>query len=457
MEQAKPRLGGMKGFIVVWLGQIVSVLASGMTQFALTLWIYDQTKSAMAFAGMQVSYILPFLLMSPIAGVWVDRYNRKLMMMVSDMGAALGTMLVLIAHSMGVLEFWHLYVVSALIGIGNTFQWPAYSAAISTMVPKEQYGRANGLMSVMEAGPAVLAPLMAGALLPIIGFNWILAIDLITFSFAIGALLVVHIPDPEKTVEGQKKSGSVWSEAWYGFQYIFERPSLLGLQMIFLFGNLFSGMAFTLMAPMILARTNSNEILFGTIQSIMAVGGLAGGIIMSAWGGFKRRVHGVLMGWVITSLFGMTLLGIGRGLVVWIVAAVFVTVPNALINTSNQAIWQAKVAPDLQGRVFSARRLIAWFTQPISPLIAGALADYVLEPRMMEGGSLSGTFGWLVGTGAGAGMGLVFVFTGVLAALVGLSGYFFPAIRNAEDILPDHDQLEKVEAAEEGELAAESA
>jgi hypothetical protein len=266
----------------------------------------------------------------------------------------------------------------------------------------------------------------------------------------------VHIPDPERTVEGQERSGNVLQEAWYGFKYIFERPSLLGLQLIFLFGNLFSGMAFTLMAPMILARTNSNEILFGTVQSIMAVGGLAGGIIMSAWGGFKRKVHGVLAGWIITSLFGMTLMGIGRGLIIWIVAAVFVTIPSALINASNQSIWQIKVAPDLQGRVFSARRLIAWFTQPISPLIAGALADYVLEPRMLEGGSLTGVFGWLVGTGPGAGMGLLFVFTGLAASLVGLSGYFFPAIRNAEDLLPDHDQLEKVETAEEGELAAET-
>jgi MFS family permease len=457
MEQDTKRLGGMKGFIVVWLGQIISVLASGMTQFALTLWIYEQTRSAMAFAGMQVAFILPFLLMSPIAGVWVDRYNRKLMMMVSDLAAAVGTVIILVFHSMDILEFWHLYVVSALIGIGNTFQWPAYSAAISTMVPKEQYGRANGLMSVMEAGPAVLAPLLAGALLPIIGFNWILSIDLISFTFAIGALLIVHIPDPEKTVEGQERSGNVLQEAWYGFQYIFERRSLLGLQLIFLFGNLFSGMAFAIMAPMILARTNSNEILFGSLQSIMAIGGLAGGIIMSAWGGFKRKVHGVLLGWIMSSIFGMVLLGVGRGLAVWAVAAVFITVPSALINASNQAIWQVKVAPDLQGRVFSARRLIAWFTQPIAPLIAGALADYVLEPRMIEGGSLTGSFGWLVGSGPGAGMGLLFVFAGLAASLVGLSGYFIPAIRNAEDLLPDHDQLEKVEAVEAEELAVEAA
>ena len=452
--EEKPRFSGMKGFTVVWLGQIVSVLASGMTQFALTLWVYEQTESAMALAGMQVAFITPFLLMSPIAGVWVDRYNRKLMMMVSDFAAVLGTILVLAFYSLGVLEFWHLYLVSALIGIGNTFQWPAYSAAISTMVPKEQYGRANGLMSIMEAGPGVFAPLMAGALLPVIGFSGILLIDIVTFLFAIGTLLVVFVPQPEKTVEGQQKSGSILSEAWYGFQYIFERRSLLGLQLIFLFGNLFSGMGFTLLAPMILARTGTDELIFGTVQSVLAIGGLAGGIIMSAWGGFKRQVHGVLLGWIISSFFGMTLMGIGQGLAVWIPAAILTTIFSALINASNQAIWQAKVAPDLQGRVFSARRLIAWLTYPISPLIAGALADYVMEPAMAADTALAATFGGLVGTGPGSGMGLLFVFTGVAAGLVALTGYFIPAIRNAEDLLPDHDQLEKISSSKPAEEAA---
>ena len=448
-EPKPDRPSGMKGFFVVWIGQIVSVLASGMTQFALTLWMYEQTESAMALAGMQVAFITPFLLMSPIAGVWVDRYNRKLMMMVSDLGAVIGTVLILVFNSMGILEFWHLYVVSALIGIGNTFQWPAYSAAISTMVPKEQYGRANGLMSIMETGPAVFAPLMAGALLPVIGFNNILLIDVVTFLFAISALLVVYIPQPERTVEGQEGSGNVWQEAWYGFRYIFQRRSLLGFQLIFLFGNLFSGMAFTLLAPMILARTNTNELIYGSLQSVMAVGGLTGGIIMSAWGGFKRRVHGVLGGWIMTSFFGFTLMGVGRGLAVWMPAGVFMSIFGALINASNQAIWQSKVAPDVQGRVFSSRRLIAWFTQPIAPLIAGSLADYVMEPAMSTGGTMTSVFGGLVGTGPGAGMGLLFVFCGVAAGFVGLSGYFIPAIRNAEDLLPDHDQLDKVEPGPE--------
>ncbi len=437
---------GMKGFFVVWLGQIVSVLASGMTGFALTLWVYEQTESAMALAGMQVAYITPFLLISPLAGVWVDRYSRKLMMMVSDLAAVLGTVIILVLYSMDALQFWHLYFVNVLIGLGNTFQWPAYSAAISTMVPKEQYGRVNGLMSIMESGPGVFAPILAGALLPVIGFTNILLIDVATFVFAVLALLVVFIPQPEKTVEGQKDSGNIWREAWYGFKYIFERRSLLGLQLIFLFGNLFAGIAFTLLAPMILARTNSNELIYGTVQSVMAIGGLAGGIIMSAWGGFKRRVHGVLLGWIFASIFGATLMGIGRGLAVWLPAAVFMTIFGALINASNQAIWQAKVAPDVQGRVFSSRRLIAWFTQPIAPLIAGSLADYVMEPAMAANSTMASMFGGLVGTGPGSGMGLLFVFSGLAAGFVGLSGYFIPAIRNAEDLLPDHDQLEKVKA-----------
>jgi MFS family permease len=394
---------------------------------------------------MQVFFITPFLLISPFAGVMVDRYNRKLMMMLSDLAAIIATGTIFILYSLGMLEFWHLYIAAVLNGIGNTFQWPAYSAAISTMIPKEQLGRANGLMSLMEAGPGVLAPLLAGALLPFIGLTGILAIDVVTFFFAVGALLFVHIPQPRKTEEGQKESGNIWSEAAYGFTYIFARPSLLGLQLVFFFGNLFSGIGFTLMAPMILARTSSDSLIFGAVQTAGAIGAVAGGILMSVWGGFKRRVHGVLLGWMLTSISGMFLLGIGQGLSIWIPAMVFGALFGPLINASNQAIWQAKVAPDLQGRVFSARRLIAWFAQPIAPIIAGTLADFVLEPAMRSNGAMASLFGGLVGTGPGAGMGLLMVVCGLAAALVGLTGYFIPAIRNAEDLLPDHDTLQAAE------------
>jgi len=439
----------MAGFVIVWIGQIISVLASSMTGFGMTLWMYKQTGSATAMAGMQVAFITPFLLLSPIAGVMVDRYNRKLMMMVSDLMAVISTAGIFILYATGHLEYWHLYVSAIINGLGNTFQWPAYSSAISTMIPKEQYGRANGLMSLMDAGPGVLAPMLAGIILalpitkPFDSFALIMFIDVVTFFIAIGALLFVHIPQPEKTVEGQKESGSIWREASYGFKYIFKRPSLLGLQMIFFAGNLFEGMCFTLLAPMVLARTAQNSVIFGSVQTAGAVGGVIGGIIMSAWGGFKRRVHGVLLGWLMSGMF-FAGLGIGQGLSVWIPLMVLMMLVGPLINTSNQSIWQAKVAPDLQGRVFSARRLIAWFTNPIAPLIAGLLADYVLEPAMGTTTGMSRLLGGMFGTGPGAGMGVLVFIAGMLAAGVGLSGYFFKPVREAETILPDHDQLEKV-------------
>ncbi len=444
MTEEKHRLGGLVGFIVVWLGQIVSVLATGMTQFALTIWMYQQTSSATALGLMQVFYITPFLIISPIAGVMVDRYNRKLMMMVSDLTAGVGTVMVLVLQSQGRLEFWMLYIVSALIGLGGAFQWPAYSAAISTMVPKEQYGRVNGLMTLMEAGPGVLAPLLAGMFLPIVGLTGILTFDVITFVFAIGALLVVYVPQPPKTVEGQKESGNFFKEALNGFTYIFARPSLLGLQLVFLFGNLFSGIGYTVLAPMVLERTSNNAAALGAVMTAGAVGAVVGGIGMSVWGGFKRRVHGVLGGWILAGL-GFAMLGLGQVLPVWVFFSAFSSLVGPLINASNQSIWMAKVAPDVQGRVFSARRLIAWSTQPIAPIIGGTLADFVLEPAMMGTGTLATVFGPLVGTTSGSGMSLLIFFCGLGAAAVGAAGYYFSVIRNAEDILPDHDTMARGE------------
>jgi len=440
----KHKLGGMPGFIIVWLGQIVSVLASGMSQFALTIWMYQQTGSATALGLMQVFYITPFLIISPIAGVMVDRYNRKLMMMVSDLTAGMGTVMVLVLQSQGKLEFWMLYIVSALIGLGGAFQWPAYSAAITTMVPKEQYGRVNGLMGLMEAGPGVLAPLLAGMFLPIIGLTGILTFDVITFVLAIGALLIVYVPQPPKTVEGQKESGNFLKEAIYGFTYIFERPSLLGLQLVFLFGNLFTAIGYTLLAPMVLSRTSNSASALGMVMTAGAVGAVIGGIGMSVWGGFKRRVHGVLGGWIVAGL-GFAFFGLGQTLQVWVVVSTISSLVGPLINASNQSIWMSKVAPDVQGRVFSARRLIAWSTQPIAPIIAGTLADFVLEPAMKGTGTLATVFGPLVGNTSGSGMSLLIFFCGLGAAVVGAVGYYFRVIRNAEDILPDYDTMEKVE------------
>ncbi len=434
------RPAGMTGFTIVWIGQLVSLLGTSMTNFALTIWAFEKTGRATDLALIGFFFLVPLLIVSPIAGAIVDRHDRKFMMMVSDLASGVVTIVVLILYATGLLEVWHLYITAAISGTFQTFQWPAYSAAISTMLPKAQYARANGMISLAESGSGIFAPVLAGAILSFWGLNAIFAIDIITFIIAIGSLLVVNIPNPKRTEAGAESQGSIWKESAYGFRYILARPSLLGLQMLFFGANFMSALGNTVFAPMLLSRTGNNELIFGSVQSVAAVGGVVGGLVMSAWGGPKRLVHGVVFGWAFTGL-AQAVFGAGQIVPVWLAAGFAMALVGPIINGSNQAIWQAKVAPDVQGRVFAIRRLIAWVSTPLAQLIAGPLADYVMEPAMQEGGTLAGTFGWLVGTGNGAGMGLMMVVSGILASLVALAAFSTNPVRHAEELLPDHEQM----------------
>lgn len=431
----------MFAFTLVWIGQTISLLGSAMTGFALTIWAYQLTGSATALALVGFCYTVPLLILSPIAGALVDRSNRKWMMMLSDLAAGLGTVAILILYATGNLQIWHLYVVSAIEGAFQTFQWPAYSAAITLMVDKKHYARASAMNELAGNSSGIFAPMLAGAMIGLFNPNGILIIlliDVVTFVAAIGALLIVHIPQPQITEEGKQSQGSLLHESVFGFKYILQRPSLLGLQLVFLTGNFFSNLAYTLLAPMILARTANNSLAFGSVETAGAIGGVVGGLVISAWGGPKRRVHGVLGGWALSGLLGVLILGLGRALPVWLIGAFCGSFLSPLVNSSNQAIWQAKVPPDLQGRVFSIRRLIAWFVSPIAMLVAGPLADVVLEPAMRAEGGFSQAWGWVTGAGPGTGMALVFVVCGFAMALVGLTGYSIPVIHNAETLMPDH-------------------
>jgi DHA3 family macrolide efflux protein-like MFS transporter len=429
----------MRAFIFIWVGQLVSLLGTGMSRFALTIWAFQITGEATALALVGFFSFAPSIVISPIAGALVDRWNRKLVMILSDLAAGLMTIVVLLLYVTGNLEIWHLYVTGFIAAIFEPFQWPAFSAAMSTMVPKEQYGRANGLVSLADSVSTIAAPLMAGALLVAIGLGGILAIDIVTFLFAIGSILLVKIPQPARSAEGEASRGSLWQDSIYGFRYIWRRKSLLGIQFTFTISNFFGSMAMILVAPMILARTGNNSLMLGTVQSAMGVGGVVGGLAMSLWGGPKPRIHGVLAGFILFGIFGDALMGIGQTIQVWVAAGFIGLLILPFINGSNQSIWQAKVPPDLQGRVFATRRLIAQIAGPIGLLLAGPLADRVFEPAMQPGGALAESWGWLVGVGPGAGMGLLIVVTGLLAALAGVVGYVIPQIRNAERLMSDHD------------------
>jgi MFS family permease len=433
----------MRAFTLVCTGQTFSLLGTGMTGFAFVIWAYLQTGQVTTLALAAFARFAPTVVLSPLAGALVDRWNRKLTMMLSDLAAGVATIVLLLLYLPGALQVWHWYVAGAFQGAFDAFQWPAYSAAISTMIPKSQYGRASGMLSVAQSVSGVFSPIFAAALLGIFGVGAglpvIMGIDIVTFVIAVSILLAVHIPNPAASETGKKARGSLLSESAYGFRYIAARRSLLGLQLVFFLVNFLFPLGFTVLAPMILSRTGNAYVILGIVNSAAAVGGVAGGLALSLWGGPKRRVHGVLGGMALAGVLGSLLMGLGREVAVWSIAAFCSSFILPIINGSNQAIWQAKVAPDVQGKVFAARRLIAQVTAPAAIVIAGPLADRVFEPAMATGGSLAGVLGWAVGTGPGAGMALMLVVFGALGAVVGIGGYSVRAVRDAETILPDHD------------------
>jgi MFS transporter, DHA3 family, macrolide efflux protein len=437
-------LRGMAGFTLVWVGQLVSVLASNMSSFALTIWAYQETGSATTLGLVSACFTVPFILISPIAGAMVDRYDRRLMMMVSDLGAVAATAAILVLKATGRLALWQYGAAAVIYGLSGAFQWPAYMAAITTMVPKRHLGRANGMMMLVESGPGVFSPVLAGLLLPVIGLTGILAIDVVTFFIAIGALFVVSIPRPAKTAEGQAVKGNLLTEGLYGFRYIFERRSLVLLLGLILCLNFAHGLAGSLVTPMVLSRTGNNAAVLGTVDSAFAIGGVAGGAIISAWGGFKRkRIRGMFLGWGVSGLFGLIGFGLGRGLAVWLPMAAVSAMAFPLSQSASNTIWQSKVAPDIQGRVFSARRMLAWMLDPVMPVVAGLIADKVMEPAMRADTWLARTFTGITGGGPGSGMSFQFIAAGLIYLVFTVIALSTSAVRDVETILPDHEQVEK--------------
>lgn len=425
---------GMRIFSVIWLGQLVSTLGSGLTGFALGVWIYQQTHSTILFSLNLLAFAVPNLLVSPIAGALVDRWDRRWVMVMSDTGAGLCTLAVAFLFTSGNLQVWQVIALTALSAAFSTFQWPAYSAATSLLVPKEQLGRAGGMVQIGEAISQLISPALAGALFVTIGLQGVVVVDFVTYLFAIMTLLLVRIPRPKASAEGQAGKGSLWKEAGFGWTYIISRVGLFGLLMYFAATNFLSGLIEPLLAPLILDMTSAD--MLGYLASIVGLGMLAGTLVMSAWGGPKRRIRGVLGFSLVAGVF-LTLLGLRPSLPLMAIAGFGMMFAMPIINASSQAIWQSKVALDVQGRVFSVRRMIAWSTLPLAYIVAGPLADRVFKPLLVEGGPLTGSLGQILGVGPGRGVGLMFVVIGFSSILVTFFAYMNPHLRNVEDELPD--------------------
>ena len=433
-ENQNTKSKGMLTFTIVWIGQLISTLGSGLTSFSLGIWIYQETGSATLFVINILVWTLPNILISPVVGVISDRWDRRLVMMMGDTGAGLSTLFVVLVLLFGDLQIWHIYLATAVNSAFGAFQWPAFSAATSTLVPKKQLGRAAGMSQIGDAVSHFATPAIAGALYVTLGMKFIVSVDLVTYLFALGTLLAVRFPRPKASQEGQIGRGSFWADAVFGWKYIKARPGLLGLLSVFASLNFLWSMTFPLLVPMLLDMTTPDVV--GYVESIGGLGMGISTLVMSAWGGPKRRILGIFAA---ESVSGIAAIFMGlRPSIVLIAAAMFgmhLFFPTS--NANSQAIWQSKVAQDVQGRVFAIRRMIAFSIEPIAVILAGPLAERVFEPLMLPGGGLAGIFGDVLGTGPGRGIGLMFVLAGVLYVLASSVILIHPRIRRVEIELED--------------------
>lgn len=422
---------GMRAFTTIWLGQVVSLIGSSLTTFALGVWAYQRTGSVTLFAFITFMGLLPGILVSPFAGALVDRWDRRWVMIGADSGAALTSLLIAGLLWAGRLEIWYIYVIVGVNSILKAFQMPAYTAAITLMIPKDQLPRASGMMQFGGAAAQIAAPFLAGILFGLIGLAGIIVVDFATFLVGVSALLLVRVPSPPPTGVARRH---LLREAADGLAFITTRRGLLAMLIFFAIVNFGLGMAQVLFAPLVLKFATPVDL--GLIGALGGVGLLAGSLVISAKGLPKPRIHGVL-GFGILFGFSFMLAGL-RAWVPMIAIASFVCmfcVPY--INGSNQVLWQLKVPPEMQGRAFATRLMLAWSTAPIAFVLAGPLADGVFEPMLMPGGLLSGSVGAIIGTGPGRGVGMLFLLIGILPLVASIGGYLYKPLRHVEEQLPD--------------------
>jgi len=433
------RIKGFRSFLTIWVGQFASLFGSGMTSFALTIWIYQQTESPTALALSAFFASFPMLIFGPISGALADRLSRKMLLIVSDSMAGLATLGILVIYQTGHLEIWHIYIAVTLAGIADSIQVPALMGSVTLMVPKKHYSRASGLLQLAGTASSIFAPVAAAGLLAFTGLHEILWIDLGTFGLAILTLSLAHIPQPAETEVGKSAQGSFLNDVLYGFKFILSRPSLRGLQATWMAANLFATMGNVLIAALVLARTGGDQFVLSGVEAVLSAGAVIGGVVISTWGGPQRKVRGALISMALCGLLGRVLFGLGSNFITWIPGAFFFFFFIPILNGCLAPVWLSKVPPDVQGRVMSARITLSRAMIPLGTLISGPFAEQILEPAMMPGGILAPIFGGLVGTGQGAGMALLFILTGVLITGLTPIGLAIPAIRDAETLLPDYD------------------
>ena len=423
-------------FLPIWAGQVVSILGSSLSEFALGIWLYQRTGSASNFALVAVCTALPLLLFSPLAGVLVDRYPRRWMMALADSGAALCTLLAAVLFLSGRMQPWHIFLVTTLSSTFSALQVPAYSALVAGLVTGKQLGRANGMIQFGQGLAEILAPSLAGALVITIGTPGVLIVDLATFIVGITTLLLVRVSEtPAAQPSGGEAPAShqpphsirrLPAELRAGWQALRAQPglgSLLRFQMLFAFlWSLFG----VLVTPMILGFTGPQGL--GLVLTAAGGGLLAGSLMMSAWGGPRRRLTGIL-GFELVSSGAFVVMGLRPDLLLVAGAAIAAHWTLAFVSSLSESIWQSQVDRAVLGRVLALRQAAVKGATLLAYLLAGGLADRVLEPLLQPGGWLSGGLGTWLGVGPGRGIAALFLLIGLVKAAAVLRIYFTPGVR----------------------------
>ena len=424
----------MKGwqlpFFSIWTGQAFSLVGSRLVQFALVWWLTETTGSATVLAMATLVAILPGVILGPFAGTLVDRWNRRAVMIAADAFVALVTAWLAYLFWTGSATMWHVYAAMLARALGGAFHWPAMQASTSLMVPKKHLSRVAGLNQTMQGALSIVAPPLGALLLSLLPLQGIMAIDLVTALLAIVPLLFVVIPQPEKAAGAAQKS-SVWSDFRTGLRYVAGWPGLMIILAMAMIINFVVNPAFSLMPLLVTDHFGGAALQLGWLQSAWGVGMLTGGLLLSVWGGFRRRIYTSMMGLVVAGVAIMVLGVVPSGLF-WLalVALLVAGLMNPLINGPLFAILQATVEPAMQGRVFTLVQSLAAAMMPLSLAIAGPVSDAI------------GVQTW-------------YFFGGAAFALMGIFTFFIPAVARLEDGRPESQGSRLVPEAVDVALAGE--
>lgn len=438
---------GFAAFTVLWCGQFLSVIGTRMTNFALSIWVWDATGNTTQFTLTVFFAFAGTVIFSPVAGVFIDRWNRRLTMLLADLGSAVATAVLLVIFLSGSVGMWQLYLINFVTGAFLAFQVPVFQATITTMMGRANYSRANAMMFAVRSTPELFAPLLAALLLTVTDIGTILLVDTVSYVFAIAAVLLVALPATPRRPDNEP--ARFWQDCQFGLRYIARNRSLRNLESFLIVINVLASVGFLLLRPLVLARTGNSDGSLALVLSTGAIGGVAGALLVATLKSPHDKMKRVLWATVLFSLVGRVLYGVSDMVLFLGVALIFVHLCIPIIDGYSNTIWQEKVEPHVQGRVFAARQFVEEMSVPIATLIAGPLIDKVITPWMRPGGQGAKLFGGLVGTGQAGGIGLIFVVIGVVGAVVALAAFLMPSLRRIELVLPD--QVPADDAADLGD------